>query len=53
VRIDDNSVIGKLPMKAALSAITQEQQLPPCEIGDGVLVGALAIIYRAASLDQR
>lgn len=53
VRIDDNSVIGKLPMKAALSAITQEQQLPPCEIADGVLVGALAVIYRGCKLGQK
>src|SRR6476661_8139027 len=39
VRIDDHAVVGKLPMKAALSAITQEQKLPPCQIGDGVILG--------------
>lgn len=53
VRIDDNSVIGKLPMKAALSAITTEQELPPCEIGDNVLIGALAVIYRGCKLGQK
>jgi UDP-2-acetamido-3-amino-2,3-dideoxy-glucuronate N-acetyltransferase len=53
VRIDDNSVLGKLPMKAALSAITQEQQLPPCEIADSVLIGALTVIYRGCKLGQK
>jgi acetyltransferase-like isoleucine patch superfamily enzyme len=50
VRIDDNSVIGKLPMKAALSAITRDQQLPPCEIEDHCLIGALTVIYRGCKL---
>jgi UDP-3-O-[3-hydroxymyristoyl] glucosamine N-acyltransferase len=53
VRIDDNSVIGKLPMKAALSAITKEQQLPPCVIEDGCIIGALAVIYRGCTLRSR
>lgn len=52
VRIDDNTVIGKLPMKAALSAITREQTLPPCEIADHVLIGALTVIYRGCRLNQ-
>lgn len=50
VRIDDNTVIGKLPMKAALSAITKDQTLPPCEIESGCLVGALAVIYRGCKI---
>jgi len=53
VRIDDNSVIGKLPMKAALSAVTQDQQLPPCEIADGVMIGALSVIYRGCKLGAK
>lgn len=53
VRIDDNSVVGKLPMKAALSAITQEQELPPCNIGDGVLIGAMTVIYRGCKLASK
>jgi acetyltransferase-like isoleucine patch superfamily enzyme len=40
-------------MKAALSAITTEQELPPCEIGDNVLIGALAVIYRGCKLGQK
>ena len=39
VRIDDNTIVGKLPMKAALSAITRDQQLPPCEIEEVVWSG--------------
>jgi UDP-2-acetamido-3-amino-2,3-dideoxy-glucuronate N-acetyltransferase len=50
VRIDDNTVVGKLPMKAALSAITQEQALPPCIIEDGVIIGTSAVVYRGCAL---
>ncbi|RMF74122.1 MAG: N-acetyltransferase [Acidobacteria bacterium] len=50
VRIDDHAVLGKLPMRAAASAITRERELPPLEIGDGCLVGAGAVIYRGARI---
>lgn len=50
VRIDDHAVVGKLPMKAALSAITQEQQLPPCVIEDGVILGTSVVVYRGCSI---
>jgi len=53
VRIDDNSVIGKLPMKAALSAITREQLLPPCEIADGCIIGTLTVLYRGCKLGTK
>lgn len=53
VRIDDNTVVGKLPMKAAASAITREQQLPACVIGDECLIGALAVVYRGCVLRSR
>lgn len=46
VRIDDNTVIGKLPMKAALSAVTQDQTLDPCIISDDCMIGAMVVIYR-------
>jgi len=52
VRIDDHAVVGKLPMKAALSAITQEQKLPPCQIGDGVILGTAVVIYRGCTLNK-
>jgi acetyltransferase-like isoleucine patch superfamily enzyme len=50
VRIDDHAVVGKLPMKAALSAITQEQQLPPCLIEDGAILGTSVVIYRGCTI---
>jgi UDP-2-acetamido-3-amino-2,3-dideoxy-glucuronate N-acetyltransferase len=50
VRIDDHSVVGKLPMKAANSAITKEQQLPACIIEDDCIIGAMAVIYRGCIL---
>jgi acetyltransferase-like isoleucine patch superfamily enzyme len=53
VRIDDNSIVGKLPMKAALSAITHEQQLPACVIEDDCLLGALVVIYRGCTLRSK
>jgi len=52
VRIDDHAVVGKLPMKAALSAITQEQQLPPCSVGEGVIIGTSVVIYRGCTLNK-
>ncbi|UCD64510.1 MAG: N-acetyltransferase [Candidatus Zixiibacteriota bacterium] len=53
VRIDDGSVIGKQPMKAAISATTKEQQLQPCTIGDGSMVGTGAVIYRGAEVGEK
>lgn len=53
VRIDDNSVIGKLPMKAALSAVTKEQTLEPCVIGDHCMIGALTVVYRGCALGNK
>lgn len=53
VRIDDNTVIGKLPMKAALSAITKDQELPPCVIEDSCLIGALSVVYRGCNIGTK
>ena len=53
VRIDDNTVIGKLPMKAALSAVTQEQTLEPCVIEDDCMVGAMVVIYRGCRVGKK
>lgn len=53
VRIDDNTVIGKLPMKAALSAVTQEQALDPCIIADDCMIGAMVVIYRGCVLGKK
>ena len=37
-------------MKAALSAVTKEQQLPPCIIENECLIGAMAVVYRGCVL---
>jgi len=51
VAIGDNSVIGKIPMKAAISTL-KPRDLPPAVISDGVIIGALAVVYRGSRLGQ-
>lgn len=53
VRIDDQAVLGKLPMKAANSATTKEQELPPLEVGDVSIVGTGVVLYRGARIDGK
>jgi UDP-2-acetamido-3-amino-2,3-dideoxy-glucuronate N-acetyltransferase len=53
VRIDDGAVIGKRPMRAANTAVTKDQELPPARIGDGAIIGTHVVIYRGAVLGQR
>ena len=53
VRIDDNTVIGKQPMKAAISVTTKEQELPPAKIGDNCLIGTSVVIYAGATLGMK
>jgi len=53
IRIDDHSVLGKLPMKAANTAVTKEQQLPPLTIGDNCIVGTSVILYRGCTLGKK
>ena len=53
VRIDDHATLGKLPMRAANSATTREQELPPLSVGDECIVGTGAVLYRGASIDAK
>lgn len=53
VRVDDHAVLGKLPMKAAASAITQVRDLAALTIGEGCLFGAGAIVYRGATIGAK
>ncbi|HYM81234.1 MAG TPA: DapH/DapD/GlmU-related protein [Candidatus Limnocylindria bacterium] len=53
VRIDDHASLGKLPMKAANSATTKEQELPPLKIGDLCIVGTGVVLYRGAAIDAK
>jgi UDP-3-O-[3-hydroxymyristoyl] glucosamine N-acyltransferase len=53
VRIDDHASLGKTPMRAANSAVTKEQALPPLTVGDACIVGTGAVLYRGAAIDAK
>lgn len=53
VRVDDHAVLGKEPMRAAISAVTREERLPPLEVAGGCMIGAGAVVYRGAKLGER
>jgi UDP-2-acetamido-3-amino-2,3-dideoxy-glucuronate N-acetyltransferase len=53
VRVDDHATLGKLPMKAANSATTKDQVLPPLTVGDTCIVGTGVVLYRGAGIDAR
>ena len=50
VRIDDGCILGKLPMRSIVSAVTRDVELGPTRLGDRCLVGSHAIVYRGASI---
>lgn len=53
VRIDDHASLGKVPMKAANSATTKEQELPPLQVGELCIVGTGVVLYRGAQIDGK
>lgn len=53
VRIDDHAALGKKPMKAANSATTREQELPPLTVGELCIVGTGVVLYRGAAIDPK
>lgn len=53
VRIDDHASLGKRPMKAANSATTREQELPPLEVGELSIVGTGVVLYRGARIEGK
>ena len=53
VRVDDGAVVGKLPMKAKISATTKAELLSPTVIGEGCLIGTSAVIYAGAVIGPR
>ncbi len=53
VRIDDNVVIGKQPMRAAFSTLKVGDALPPAVIGDDCIIGTSVVIYAGCTLGLR
>ncbi|UCD16581.1 MAG: N-acetyltransferase [Candidatus Zixiibacteriota bacterium] len=53
VRIDDGAVIGKSLMRAANSAVTREQELPPPVIGSDCIIGTNVVVYRGCEIGQK
>ncbi len=53
VRIDDGTIIGKMPMRAANSAVTKDQTLPAAEIGTDCIIGTHVVIYRGCVIGRK
>ncbi len=53
VRIDDHAVLGKEPMRAANTAVTRAETLPPLTLGAGSIIGTGAVVYRGAAVGER
>lgn len=53
VRIDDHTTIGKQPMRAPNSAVTDDARQPPARIGDQCLIGANVVIYAGCVLGEK
>jgi len=53
VRIDDGTIIGKLPMRAANSAVTKQQKLPPAKIGSDCIIGTHVVVYRGCEIGKK
>lgn len=52
VRIDDNCVIGKEPLRSPRSIFKNDEKFKPAEIGDNTLIGALVTIYTGSITGQ-
>lgn len=50
--IFDNAVLGKKPFRSAMSAVTEEKQLPPLILGKNVVIGAGSVVYRGSVLED-
>jgi acetyltransferase-like isoleucine patch superfamily enzyme len=53
VRVDDHASLGKRPMKAANSATTNDQELPPLTVGELAIVGTGVVLYRGAAIEGK
>ncbi|WP_315117501.1 DapH/DapD/GlmU-related protein [uncultured Clostridium sp.] len=53
VRIDDNTVIGKEPMRSVNSIFKDDKKLPPAIIKDECLIGAGVVIYAGCQIENK
>ena len=52
-KILDGAILGKLPAKASMSALTEDKgKLPPLVIGNSVTIGAGCVIYCGANISD-
>ena len=53
VRIDDNAVVGKLPMSAKRSKMTQAGRvMDPISVGDDCIIGTGAVVYAGSAIGK-
>ncbi|HEY5562656.1 MAG TPA: DapH/DapD/GlmU-related protein [Clostridiaceae bacterium] len=53
VRIDDNTIIGKQPMRSVNSIFKNDGELQPAKISEGCLIGAGVIIYCGSEIGEK
>lgn len=52
-KIFDGAILGKMPAKASMSALTEDKILSPLVVGEFVTIGAGCVIYCGAEIDDR
>jgi serine O-acetyltransferase len=52
VRIDDNTVVGKQPLRSKRSIFKSDKKYTPAIIGDECLIGALVVIYTGCEISN-
>lgn len=52
VRVDDNTVIGKQPLRSKRSIFKSDKTYSPAKIGDECLIGAQVVIYAGSEISN-
>jgi UDP-2-acetamido-3-amino-2,3-dideoxy-glucuronate N-acetyltransferase len=52
VRVDDNTVIGKQPLRSKRSIFKSDKTYEPAKIGDDCLIGAQVVIYTGCEISN-